>query len=166
MKDKFKSLFPCGIDFDTAGSGALMQNMCAVLGRDQVDYIENAAVNFSEMYEMLEQSREMLLNFHRNTGSLGAKAKAREIQSLLKRTRGVMGDKVLAMTLDIKQCNHRLSCEGFNFAYNTAKELAHLMFINCENIKNPYDPNSTDYEDFNETVYKLQSKREKELVFS
>ena len=41
-----------------------------------------------EMYEMLEQSREMLLNFHRNTGSLGAKAKADEIQSLLKRARG------------------------------------------------------------------------------
>ena len=77
-----------------------------------------------------------------------------------------MSDIVTAMTLDIKSCNHRLSYEGFNFAYNTAKELAHLMYANCETVKNPYDPDSTDYEDFNETVYKLQSEGAKELVFS
>lgn len=41
-----------------------------------------------DMYEMLEQSMKMLENFHRNTGSLGAKAKAEEIESLLKRARG------------------------------------------------------------------------------
>ena len=41
-----------------------------------------------DMHEMLEQSKAMLENFHRNTGSLGAKAKAEEIESLLKRARG------------------------------------------------------------------------------
>jgi len=69
-----------------------------------------------------------------------------------------MSNIVTAMTLDIKSCRHRFSYEGFNFAYNTAKELAQLMYTNCENVKNPYEPDSSDYEDFNETVYSLQSK--------
>ena len=41
-----------------------------------------------DMYEMLEQSKAMFENFYRNTGSLGAKAEAEKIESLLKRARG------------------------------------------------------------------------------
>lgn len=79
MEDKFENLFPCGVDFDTAGSGTLMQNRCSELGREQIDYIENATVNFSELYEMLGS---VYINFE-----LGDRFE-KEIESVLKRARG------------------------------------------------------------------------------
>jgi hypothetical protein len=88
MKDKFNELFTYGIDFDSAGHNTLMQNRYDELGENQIEYIENATLNFADMYEMLEQSKEMLINIHRNTGSLGAKAKVEEIEQLLKRAGG------------------------------------------------------------------------------
>ena len=86
MKDNFKSLFPCGIDFETA-SETLMQNRCAVLGREQVDYIENATVNFSEMYEMLNLMTHLVKIKYGNLDK-EVSDKIEESEGLLKRARG------------------------------------------------------------------------------
>lgn len=75
-----------------------------------------------------------------------------------------MSDITISIS-NINSCKFRLSYDGYIFAYNSAKELAQLMYNYYDCIKNPYDPDSTDYEDFNETIYKLQSKGAKELVF-
>ena len=54
---------------------------------------------------------------------------------------------------------YRLFYDGVEFAYNTAKELAGLMYEKCNHIKNPYEPHTDEYEDFNETIYSLQNDK-------
>ena len=60
MKEKYKELFPNGICFDGAMHGTLMQNRYDELGQEQINYIEDATLNFADMYEMLDSLKEDL----------------------------------------------------------------------------------------------------------
>ena len=73
---------------------------------------------------------------------------------------------ITAISLDIKSCKFRLDYEGFKFAYNSASELAELMHCNCDYIQNPYEPQTMEYEEFNETVYSLQNRKVDKVVLS
>lgn len=79
MKDKYRKLFPNGIDFYSAMHGTLMQNRYDELGQEQINYIEDATLHFADMYEMLESTlfNEDLSDEYYN-----------KIESLLKRARG------------------------------------------------------------------------------
>lgn len=52
---------------------------------------------------------------------------------------------------------HRYFDGGFMFEYDTAEQLAELMFNNLNKIVNPYDPHCTDYDDFNEKLCELKT---------
>lgn len=84
MKDKFKKLFPNGIDFDSSTHGALMQNRYDELGQEQINYIEDATLNFADMYEMLELAMSLMDGDSIEDFTYQYK----EIESLLKRSRG------------------------------------------------------------------------------
>lgn len=60
MRDKYKKLFPNGIDFDSAVHGTLMQNRYDELGQEQINYIEDATLNFADMYKHIEEDIEIL----------------------------------------------------------------------------------------------------------
>jgi hypothetical protein len=93
MKEKFNELFPYGIDFDSAGHGTLMQNRYDELGENQIEYIENATLNFADMYKHIEEDIEILKRQSKQhvLGSHELRAINLRIetkQKLLKRARG------------------------------------------------------------------------------
>jgi hypothetical protein len=66
-----------------------------------------------------------------------------------------MSDRI---SINNKPCKYRFNYERFKFAYNTAGELAQLIYANCKVVENPYEPQTSEYEEFNETIYSLQNK--------
>jgi len=50
--------------------------------------------------------------------------------------------------------------DGFVFEYDTAQELAKLMFENLPEVTNPYEPGFTEFDDFNETIWALKRRKE------
>lgn len=67
-----------------------------------------------------------------------------------------MSDTTISVS-SVDSCKFRLGYDGYIFAYNSAKELAQLMYNYCDCIKNPYEPDSTDYDDFNEVIYNYKN---------
>lgn len=59
-----------------------------------------------------------------------------------------------------KVCKWRYQEGGFVFEYDTAQELAKLMFENLPKVTNPYDPACTDFDNFNETLWQLQRDKD------
>lgn len=49
-----------------------------------------------------------------------------------------------------KRCKYKLEYDGFTFEYETASELGRMTFESGSKMENPYDPNSTDFDDFND----------------
>ena len=79
MKDKFNKLFPNGLDFDTDVSESALLDRYNQLTNDHVKYIENATLNFADMYEMLESLQEDYPLSHHKGMAIG---------KLLKRAKG------------------------------------------------------------------------------
>ena len=47
-------------------------------------------------------------------------------------------------------CKYKLECDSFTFEYDTASELGRMVFESGSKMENPYDPSSTDFDDFND----------------
>lgn len=61
-----------------------------------------------------------------------------------------------------KVCKWKYQEGGFVFEYDTAQELAKLMFEKLHEVINPYDPAGTDFDNFNETLWQLQRDKDGE----
>ncbi|MCP4989845.1 MAG: hypothetical protein GY928_28450 [Colwellia sp.] len=90
MRDKFNELFPYALDFDSARHNTLMQNRYDELGKNQIEYIENATLHHADMYEMLESKLDLIrcgigANY---SGDPKENPKYLEVVELLKRARG------------------------------------------------------------------------------
>ena len=57
---------------------------------------------------------------------------------------------------------YKLTDSGYLFEFNTADELGHLMASRIKRIENPYDPQSTDYDDFNRAVWDYRDSKSKD----
>lgn len=53
----------------------------------------------------------------------------------------------------LKETKYTYTHDGVKFHYDTAKELGGLMVQAGVRCLNPYDPDCTDYDDFNEAVW-------------
>lgn len=60
-----------------------------------------------------------------------------------------------------KVCKWKYQEGDFVFEYDTAQELAKLMFENLPKVTNPYDPACTDFDNFNETIWALKENKRK-----
>lgn len=82
-------------------------------------------------------------------------------------------DQVNAMQVDRKALNlrtvvrqgskHTYSEDNFIFQYDTAEDLAELMFKHLLRARNPYDPVNTEYDDFNQKICDLRLSSGNEL---
>lgn len=89
MKEKYNELFQYGIDFYSARHGTLMQNRYDGIGEKQIEYIENATLNFADMYEMLESILECAEDSHSEIHHSDLiHSLHNNIKSILKRARG------------------------------------------------------------------------------
>ena len=52
----------------------------------------------------------------------------------------------------IKKCVFTLEYKEFFYSYNTAYELGKLVKESGSNMPNPFDPDCTDFDDFNQGV--------------
>lgn len=49
-----------------------------------------------------------------------------------------------------KRCKYKLECDNFTFEYDTASELGRMAFESGSKMGNPYDPNSTEFDEFSD----------------
>lgn len=52
-----------------------------------------------------------------------------------------------------KKCKWAVNYKGFCYHYDTAYELGQMVAESNSNMQNPYDPQNTDYDDFNNGRY-------------
>ncbi len=58
------------------------------------------------------------------------------------------------------ECKYKITDSGYLFEFNTAYELGHLMASILNRVENPYDPQSTDYDDFNRAAWEYRDSLE------
>ncbi len=53
-----------------------------------------------------------------------------------------------------KRCKWKVNYRGFTYEYDTASELGAMVRDSGSGMPNPYEPDCTDYDDYNEEMYK------------